>query len=163
MAEAEDKTGVAGSRSPELGPTADHVALIGKLSPGVARIEALSQQITTLNRVCIFFGVFLIAYAYGLDGTLRYAFQPDATSAFGSHSNLATINTVRAVVAAAAQVVPSFLLQDPLLTWQKPTAAKIADVFGRVELVIVSIFFYVLGLLRCPIPSPPAYRIRNDC
>jgi MFS transporter, SIT family, siderophore-iron:H+ symporter len=36
---------------------------------------------------------------------------------------------IRAVIAAAAQ----------------PTAARIADVFGRVELIIVSIVFYVLG------------------
>jgi SIT family siderophore-iron:H+ symporter-like MFS transporter len=27
----------------------------------------------------------------------------------------------------------------------QPTAAKIADVFGRVELVLVSIVFYVIG------------------
>ncbi|KAF2733942.1 siderochrome-iron transporter-like protein Sit1 [Polyplosphaeria fusca] len=135
MAEGDDK--LKGS-TPELGPTADDVALIGSKSPGVARIEVLSQHITFWNRVCIFVGVFLIAYAYGLDGTLRYAFQPDATSAFGSHSNLATINTVRAVVAAAAQC---------MLIWIQPTAAKIADVFGRVELVLVSIFFYVLGTI----------------
>ena len=36
---------------------------------------------------------------------------------------------VRAVVAAAAQ----------------PTAARIADVFGRVELILVAVFFYVVG------------------
>ena len=38
---------------------------------------------------------------------------------------------IRAVIAAAAQ----------------PTAARIADVFGRVELILVSIFFYVLGTI----------------
>ncbi|KAJ4305739.1 ferrioxamine B transporter [Kalmusia sp. IMI 367209] len=105
--------------------------LIGTQSPGVARIEALSKHITTANRIAIFFGVFLIAYAYGLDGTLRYVYQPTATSNFANHSLLSTINVVKAVVAAAAQ----------------PTAAKIADVFGRVELVIVSVIFYVLGTI----------------
>lgn len=40
--------------------------IIGTKSPGVARIEALSNQITTGNRIAIFIGVFLIAYAYGL-------------------------------------------------------------------------------------------------
>ena len=40
--------------------------IIGSKSPGVARIEALSKQITTGNRIAIFIGVFLIAYAYGL-------------------------------------------------------------------------------------------------
>ncbi|KAF2269789.1 siderophore iron transporter 1 [Lojkania enalia] len=117
--------------APEQHIQDDTTALIGQKSPGVARIEALSEHITFWNRIWIFFGVFLVAYAYGLDGTLRYAFQPSATSSFGSHSNLSAINTVRAVVAAAAQ----------------PTAAKIADVFGRVELVLISVFFYVLGTI----------------
>lgn len=48
--------------------------LIGTQSPGVARIEALSSQITTGNRISIFVGVFLIAYAYGL-----VCFYPDRT------------------------------------------------------------------------------------
>jgi SIT family siderophore-iron:H+ symporter-like MFS transporter len=44
---------------------------------------------------------------------------------------LATINVIRSVIAAAAQ----------------PTAARIAGVFGRVELVIVSVFFYTIGTI----------------
>lgn len=40
------------------------------------------------------------------------------------------MNVVRAVIAAAAQ----------------PTAAKLADVFGRVEVVFVSVAFYVVGM-----------------
>ena len=85
----------------------DDTPLIGKKSPGVIRIEALAAHITLWDHVAIFFGVFLIAYAYGLDGTLRYTYQPTATSSFGGHSTLATINTIRAVVAAAAQVCPA--------------------------------------------------------
>jgi SIT family siderophore-iron:H+ symporter-like MFS transporter len=42
---------------------------------------------------------------------------------------LATINVLRAVIACAAQ----------------PTAAKIADVFGRTELIVMSIIFYTVG------------------
>ncbi|KAF2686870.1 siderochrome-iron transporter-like protein Sit1 [Lentithecium fluviatile CBS 122367] len=105
--------------------------LTGTKSPGVLRIEALAAHISLLDRISIFIGVFLVAYAYGLDGTLRYAYQPTATSAFQTHSLLSTINVVRAVIAAAAQ----------------PTAAKIADVFGRLELIIVSIFFYTIGTI----------------
>lgn len=98
-------------------------------SPGVQRIEAISSCITFTDRVFIFISVFLVAYVYGLDGTVRYTYQTTATNDFGQHSLFATINVVRAVIAAAAQ----------------PTAAKIADVFGRVELVCVSVFFYVIG------------------
>ncbi|PHH93101.1 hypothetical protein CDD83_953 [Cordyceps sp. RAO-2017] len=112
---------------PGPGSAADAVKDIK--SPGVARVEALSAAITPVDRVCIFLSVFLVAYAYGLDGTLRYAYQPVATASFGAHSLQATVNVIRSVIAAAAQ----------------PTAAKIADVFGRVELICVSVFFYVLG------------------
>ncbi|AEO64405.1 uncharacterized protein THITE_2110535 [Thermothielavioides terrestris NRRL 8126] len=41
----------------------------------------------------------------------------------------ATVNVLRSVIAAAAQ----------------PTAGRIADIFGRAELVALSVFFYVLG------------------
>lgn len=114
----------------EAVPHHDHRAtMFGEKSPGVARMEAVTSVITRFDRIFIFFGIFIIAYAYGLDGTLRYTYQPHATASFASHSLLATINVLRAVIAAAAQ----------------PTAAKIADVFGRVELVCLSVFFYVLG------------------
>ncbi|KAH6842701.1 major facilitator superfamily domain-containing protein [Chaetomium sp. MPI-CAGE-AT-0009] len=100
-------------------------------SPGVRRAEALAAVLTTTDRVFIFLGVFLVAFAYGLDGTVRYAYQPNATASFSQHSLLATVNVLRSVIAAAAQ----------------PTAAKIADIFGRAELVAVSVFFYVLGTI----------------
>lgn len=105
--------------------------LIDDKSPGVARIEAMNQVITRTDRIFLFIGVFLIAYAYGLDGTVRYTYQTYATASYASHSLLATINVVRSVIAAAAQ----------------PTAAKIADVFGRFELVCVSVAFYVIGTI----------------
>jgi SIT family siderophore-iron:H+ symporter-like MFS transporter len=64
-------------REPENAPvtTQDGTPLLGKKSPGVERVEAIAKHITLVNRIFIFLGVFLIAYAYGLDGTLRYAYQ----------------------------------------------------------------------------------------
>ncbi|KAK2732607.1 siderophore iron transporter 1 [Colletotrichum kahawae] len=118
----------------DAAPTYDHETphhIMGEKSPGVVRIEALTQAMTRVDRVFIFFGVFLVAYGYGLDGTLRYAYQPTATSSYSTHSLLASINVLRSVIAAAAQ----------------PTSAKIADVFGRVELICVSVLFYVVGTI----------------
>ncbi|CAK7244658.1 MAG: ferrioxamine B transporter [Sporothrix thermara] len=114
--------------------TADTKAALAPISlaaqsAGVTRIEALSAVLTLPDRIALFFGVFLVAYAYGLDGTVRYTFQTYATASYAEHSLLAAINVLRSVIAAAAQ----------------PTAAKIADIFGRVELVLVSIVFYVVG------------------
>lgn len=106
-------------------------SIVGAKSPGVARIEAITSHLSLKDRVWLFLGVFLIAYAYTLDGQTRYTYQTYATSSFDLHSYLATIGVVRAVIAAAAQ----------------PTAAKIADVFGRFELVLVSIVFYIVGTI----------------
>ncbi|KAL4892421.1 major facilitator superfamily domain-containing protein [Aspergillus ambiguus] len=72
-------------------------------SPGVKRIEVISAQLHWIERTILFFGVFLIAYVYGLDGQVRVTYQP--------------------------------------------TAAKIADVFGRIELIILSAVFYTLGTI----------------
>lgn len=65
--------------------------LMGAKSPGVARIEALNAHTSLINRCFIFFGLFIVAYAYGLDGTLRGTYQPYATAGFQTHSTLATI------------------------------------------------------------------------
>jgi hypothetical protein len=47
----------------------DNALLSGENSPGVRRIEAISAQLGFKDRIILFFGVFLVAYAYGLDGT----------------------------------------------------------------------------------------------
>ncbi|KAE8137908.1 major facilitator superfamily domain-containing protein [Aspergillus pseudotamarii] len=100
-------------------------------NPGVKRIAAISSQLGLVARVFLFFGIFLVAYVYGLDGQLRVTYQPLATSSYAKHSLLPTITVLRNVIAAAAQ----------------PTAAKIADVFGRVELIFLSAFFYTIGTI----------------
>jgi len=99
-------------------------------APGVARMELISSQLTTLERTWLFFSIFLVGYAYGLESQVRSAYQPYATSSFSLHSYLSTINVLRSVIAVAVQ----------------PTAAKIADVFGRFEIVAASTVFYVVGM-----------------
>jgi MFS transporter, SIT family, siderophore-iron:H+ symporter len=54
---------------------APHHGILGKKSPGVQRIEAISAHVTLVDRIFIFIGVFLIAYAYGLDGIVRFTYQ----------------------------------------------------------------------------------------
>lgn len=44
-------------------------------SAGVRRIEAINDQLTRVDRWIVFFAVFLVAYCYGLDGTVRYTYQ----------------------------------------------------------------------------------------
>ncbi|KAM0754821.1 MFS general substrate transporter [Meredithblackwellia eburnea MCA 4105] len=98
---------------------------------GVQRVEAIANNIDTRIRIFLFVGVFLVAYAYSIDGTVRYTFQGYATASYAQHSLLATVNVVRSIVACAAQ----------------PGLAKLADVFGRAELLSLSVLFYVLGTI----------------
>jgi SIT family siderophore-iron:H+ symporter-like MFS transporter len=78
----------------------------------------------------LFFSIFLVGYAYGLESQVRSAYQPYATASFSLHSYLATINVLRSVVAVAVQ----------------PAAARVADVFGRFEVVVFSTALYTLGI-----------------
>ncbi|KAM5451539.1 ferrioxamine B transporter [Microsporum audouinii] len=105
--------------------------ILGKKSPGVMRVEVISSHMTFVDRILLFIGIFILAYAYGLDGGLRFTYQTYATASYSSHSLLATVNVLRAVIAAAAQ----------------PTAAKMADVFGRAEVILFTIVFYVVGTI----------------
>ncbi|KHN97436.1 ferrichrome-type siderophore transporter [Metarhizium album ARSEF 1941] len=97
---------------------------------GVVRMEMVASQLTTSERAWLFFGIFLVGYAYGLESQVRATYQPYATSSFSLHSYLSTINVLRSVVAVAVQ----------------PTAAKVADLFGRFEIVAASTACYVLGM-----------------
>ncbi|KAK9464215.1 major facilitator superfamily domain-containing protein [Lipomyces oligophaga] len=99
---------------------------------GVRRIEIISDQYKNIyGRVLVYFCIFLVAYGYGLDGTTRYTFQTQATASYSSHSLLATINTVRNTFAAAAL----------------PFIARLCDMFGRLEIFIVAVVFYVIGTI----------------
>ncbi|POR36727.1 Siderochrome-iron transporter Sit1 [Tolypocladium paradoxum] len=109
---------------------AEHQPPVRSRAPGVARMEAVSSQLTALERAWLFCGIFLVGYAYGLESQVRSTYQPYATSSFSLHSYLSTINVLRSVIAVAVQ----------------PTAAKIADVFGRFEIVAISTVCYVVGM-----------------
>ncbi|KAI8070829.1 ferrichrome-type siderophore transporter [Gongronella butleri] len=105
--------------------------VLDRKSPGVLRIEAMASSFNVASLSVLMFGVFLVSYAYGLDGSTRSSYQTEATNSFANHSLLSTLNVVKAVVAAASQ----------------PAFSKAADVFGRFELVSFSALFYVVGTI----------------
>ena len=88
----EERIKEVSSDSKSVSPVDKPALLMGTKSPGVARIEALNAHTSLVNRCFIFFGLFIVAYAYGLDGTLRGTYQPYATAGFETHSTLATIS-----------------------------------------------------------------------
>lgn len=97
---------------------------------GIRKAEVLASTYQNPFLIALLYtSVFACAYAYSLDGTIRYTFQTYATSSYGQHSLLATVNVIRSVVAAAAQ----------------PTYARLSDKFGRLELLLVAVLFYAVG------------------
>lgn len=66
----------SGEKNPrnESAPVQD-IHLLGKGSPGVRRIEVITSHFRPIDRVFLFLAIFLIAYVYGLDGTVRYTYQ----------------------------------------------------------------------------------------
>ncbi|KAF1849554.1 siderochrome-iron transporter Sit1 [Cucurbitaria berberidis CBS 394.84] len=104
---------------------------IGFKSSGVARVEAIASHVTFANRVCIFLSIFLVAFAYSLDFVLRLSYSTTATSKLKGHALLSMVNVVKGVISVAAQ----------------PGAAKVADIFGRKELFIISVLFYITGTI----------------
>ncbi|QRW19025.1 major facilitator superfamily transporter [Rhizoctonia solani] len=95
------------------------------------KIAAISSSFDLKSKCLLFFGVFLVAYAYGLDGQTRYTYQTYATNDYAQHSLLGTFNTVRAICGAAIQ----------------PPYARVADRFGRLELILFATTFYVFGTI----------------
>lgn len=64
---------------PSSSRSSEEIDIFGTSSPGVLRMEILREAITNWDRIRIFFSLFLVAYAYGLDSTLRFIYQVGAT------------------------------------------------------------------------------------
>lgn len=101
----------------------------GATAPGGVAVESFSSRLTERDRIYILTGILIIGWAYGLDSLVRSTYQSYAASSLGVHTLLSTINVLRSVIAAAVH----------------PAAAKIADAFGRFELISVSVAFYIVG------------------
>ncbi|KAI9150017.1 Siderophore iron transporter 1 [Paramyrothecium foliicola] len=99
--------------------------------PTTSRTTVDSRQVSSRERFFLFFSIFLVGCAYGLESQVRLTYQPYATASFNLHSSLSTINVLRSVIAVVAQ----------------PTVSKVADVFGRLEIIAICVVFYTVGIL----------------
>lgn len=95
----------------------------------IRKAEVYSRQYGLTGKIVLYFAIFLVAYAYRLDNVTRRVYQATATNSYKSHSLLSTITVVRSVIGAAGM----------------PVYARLSDIFGRTELLIVAILFYVVG------------------
>ncbi len=73
------KTGDVSAVAADPPPVYDDVVarsnVSAEMSPGVKRIELISSQLGLYSRICLFASVWLVAYVYGLDGTVRNTYQ----------------------------------------------------------------------------------------
>ncbi|CUM64918.1 uncharacterized protein PRCAT00002536001 [Priceomyces carsonii] len=101
-------------------------------SIGVRKAEILALQWDKwYYKLILLFSAFLVGYAYGLDGNVRYVFTGYATQSYAEHTLLSTVDVITAVAMAAAQ----------------PVYARLSDVFGRLEIFLVAVMFYVVGTI----------------
>ncbi|EGW32872.1 iron-siderophore transporter [Spathaspora passalidarum NRRL Y-27907] len=111
----------------------DAETAIEEKSIGVRKAEILAAQWSdnVYLHIILLFSAFLVGYAYGLDGSTRYIYTAYATASYAEHSLLTTVSVITSVAGAACQ----------------PVYARLSDVFGRLEIFIVSILFYVVGTI----------------
>ena len=128
----EKEVGAKVDVKPTLTTSSPAPSYIELIDPGVHNIEIYAEMYNRpIYRVALFFSLFLIAYAYGLDGNIRYTFQAYATSSYSQHSLLSTVNCIKTVIAAVGQIF----------------FARLSDIFGRFSIMIVSIIFYSMGTI----------------
>ncbi len=126
----EKSTGLYNDESASQNKTLDDYS--GTKQIALRKAEILADQYNSITyRIILLFSAFLIGYGYGLDSNIRYVYTGYASSSYSTHSLISTIGVVNAVIGAASQIV----------------YARLSDVFGRLELLLVSVVFYVVGTI----------------
>ncbi|KAL8707870.1 MAG: hypothetical protein Q9220_007154 [cf. Caloplaca sp. 1 TL-2023] len=110
----------------------DRSSMSSDAQNGVKNIEAISQTWTKWSLAIAYLGIFLLAFFTSLEGQTTTNLTVLATSAFSTHSLVATVLVVQGVVNAVV----------------KPPMAKIANAFGRLEAFSISVFLYVIGYIQ---------------
>ncbi|KAI0742109.1 MFS general substrate transporter [Daedaleopsis nitida] len=100
---------------------------------GVATVEAAEQLFGQRSRWFLFIGIGLASYMYSLDNQTTYNYLQFATSHFGQHSLISTIQVVQSILGEFA--------------CGKPIIAKVADVTSRATAYLVVLVFYVSGYI----------------
>lgn len=98
---------------------------------GVKTAEA-SYQVSGALIWLAWLGLGLTAYVYGLDNNTTYAYQQQAATVFGKFPLYSS------VIAVTQQVI---------IAVGKFPIAKLADVFGRAEGYMISLFLYIIGFI----------------
>ncbi|KAI9069135.1 MFS general substrate transporter, partial [Trametes sanguinea] len=96
---------------------------------GVRAVEAAEQVFGTTSRWFLFIGIALASYVYSLDNQTTSNYLAFATSYFGAHTMISSLQVAQSILVACG----------------KPIIAKVADVTSRGTAYLVVLIFYVLG------------------
>lgn len=99
---------------------------------GVRKSEVICAQYSHPAMIGLsYFCVFLVAYTYGLDNTVRYQLQTYAQSSYAQHSLISTVNVIKTVIAAASQPTYAmilgffFYISYRILYWNNSSALSV--------------------------------------
>ncbi|KAI9489570.1 major facilitator superfamily domain-containing protein [Zychaea mexicana] len=102
-----------------------------QLSAGVAKVEAAQAVWGRKGYLALLGGVFLVYFIYSLDGVTTFQYLAIATSSFGQHSMLGTVQTASGIIISIG----------------KPFYAKLSDYLGRAEIYIITCIMYIIGYI----------------
>ncbi|KAI0781782.1 drug:h+ antiporter [Abortiporus biennis] len=98
---------------------------------GVKAVEAAEKVYGKYSKWFLFIGLALASYVYSLDGSTTYTYLSFATSYFGEHSLISSIQVAQSIIIAVG----------------KPVIAKLADVTSRAYAYFAVLLFYVVGYI----------------
>ncbi|CAI5758276.1 unnamed protein product [Candida verbasci] len=123
-------------------------AITAEKSIGVEKAEILANQWkhSFWYKVILGLSGITIGWAWGLDSQTRYMYSSFASSSWSKHSLITTLNCITGISAAATN----------------PVVSRLSDIIGRMELLVVSILFYVVGtIIEGQSPNIHAYVAGN--
>ncbi|KAI0666920.1 drug:h+ antiporter [Trametes maxima] len=98
---------------------------------GVRAVEAAEHVFGPSSKWFLFIGIALASYVYSLDNQTTSNYLAFATSYFGAHSLISSLQVAQSILVACG----------------KPIIAKVADVTSRGTAYLVVLIFYVLGYI----------------
>ncbi|KAI0819605.1 drug:h+ antiporter [Trametes gibbosa] len=98
---------------------------------GVRAVQAAEHVFGRRSRWFLFTGIALASYVYSLDNQTTSNYLAFATSYFGAHSLISSLQVAQSILVACG----------------KPIIAKVADVTSRGTAYLVVLIFYVLGYI----------------
>ncbi|ONH68513.1 Siderophore iron transporter 3 [Cyberlindnera fabianii] len=132
---------IYGTENPVIVENESDASSVKKLyqSRGVARMEMVKATMDQPGRkgkrirILFWIALLVISWVYTFEGATTYNYSPEATSVFGKHSMLATVDVATSIISSVSPVI----------------IAKIADITSRPWTFGVAITMFCIGGIIC--------------